>query len=239
MRRAAGAPPPRPAAFRRRPRRASPAAARGRRGGRGSARRGRRRSAPAARRATASRGAGRSRRRRADLHRLVHHLADLLGVRLRERTTEDGEVLAEDERQAPVDHAVAGDHAIARHLVVLHAEVVAAVLDEHVPFLERAFVEQQLEPFARAQLALGVLGGDALLATAEPRPGALFLEHLLDVVHGVSAVSGVRGRCRSARAVRAPRSTAAARRAPRSPSSPSARCAPTGDAGSARSGRRG
>ncbi len=92
--------------------------------------------------------------RRADLHRLVHHLADLLGVRFRERTAEDGEVLAEDEHQPAIDHAVAGDDAVAGHLVVLHAEVGAAMLDEHVPFLEGAFVEQQFEALARGQLAL-------------------------------------------------------------------------------------
>ena len=41
--------------------------------------------------------------RRADLHREVHHLADLLGVRLGQRSAEDGEVLREDEHQAAVD----------------------------------------------------------------------------------------------------------------------------------------
>ena len=67
---------------------------------------------------------------------------------LRERAAEDGEILAEDEHEAAVDHAVAGDDAVARRPVLLHAEVVAAVLDEHVPFLERAFVEQQVEALA-------------------------------------------------------------------------------------------
>ena len=41
--------------------------------------------------------------RGADLHRQVHDLADLLGVRLRERAAEDREVLAEDEDRAAVD----------------------------------------------------------------------------------------------------------------------------------------
>jgi hypothetical protein len=95
--------------------------------------------------------------RGADLHGLVHHLADLLGVGFGQRAAEHGEVLAEHEDQAAVDHAVAGHHAVARDLVVGHAEVHAAVLDEHVPFLERAFVEQQLEPLAGRQLALLVL----------------------------------------------------------------------------------
>ena len=55
--------------------------------------------------------------RRADLHRQVHDLADLLGVRLRERAAEDREVLAEDEDQPPVDGPVAGDDAIAEEAV--------------------------------------------------------------------------------------------------------------------------
>jgi len=37
----------------------------------------------------------------------------------------------------------------------------------HVVFLERALVEKNVEPFARGQLALGVLRVDAVLAAAE------------------------------------------------------------------------
>ena len=121
--------------------------------------------------------------RRADLHRGVHDLADLLGMRLAERAAEHREVLAEHEHQPAVDRAVAGDDAVARDLVVGHAEIGAAMLDEHVPFLERALVEQQLEPLARGELALAVLRGDALLAAAEAGPGALLLELLQDVGH--------------------------------------------------------
>ena len=43
------------------------------------------------------------------------------------------------------------------------------MLDEHVPFLEGAFVEQQLDALARGELALAVLRGDAFLAAAEAR----------------------------------------------------------------------
>jgi hypothetical protein len=123
--------------------------------------------------------------RRADLHGLVHDLADLLGVRFGQRAAEHGEVLAEHEHQAAVDHAVAGHHAVAGDLVVLHAEVGAAVLDEHVPLFEGAFVEQHLEALARGQLALGVLRVDALLAAAQAGRGALLLQLLQDVLHGV------------------------------------------------------
>jgi len=51
--------------------------------------------------------------RRTDVHRQIHDLADLLGVRLGQRTTEDREVLAEHEDQPTVDFPVSGHDAIA------------------------------------------------------------------------------------------------------------------------------
>ena len=107
---------------------------------------------------------------------MVHDLADLLRVRFGQRAAKDSEVLAVDEHQPAVDRAVAGHHAVARNLLVRHAEVVAAMLDEHVPFFEALRIKQEIEAFARRQLALGVLGVDALLSAAEPRGRALLLE---------------------------------------------------------------
>ena len=79
----------------------------------------------------------------------------------------DGEVLREGEHLAAVDEAVAGDDAVAGHDLVGHAEVAAAVGDELVELLERAGIEQQLDPLARGQLAGGVLRVEPLLAAAE------------------------------------------------------------------------
>ena len=50
---------------------------------------------------------------RADLHGHVHDLDDFGGVGFRERSAEDGEVLRENEDQAALDAAVAGDEAVA------------------------------------------------------------------------------------------------------------------------------
>ncbi len=108
-------------------------------------------------------------------------------MRLAQRAAEHGEVLAEDEDQAAVDHPVAGDHAIARDLVVGHAEVDRAVLDEHVPFLEGAVVQQQLDALARRQLALLVLRVDALVSTAEARLGAPLFKLFEDFFHGIQS----------------------------------------------------
>ena len=101
---------------------------------------------------------------RADLHREVHHLADLLRVGARERAAEDGEVLREHEDLAAVDDAVAGDDAVAEDLLLLHAEVGAAVGDELVELDEAAGVEQGGDALARGQLAGLVLLVDARLA---------------------------------------------------------------------------
>ncbi len=105
-------------------------------------------------------------------HRHVLHLHDLLRVRLRQRAAEHGEVLGEQIDRAAVDGAPAGDDAVAGDLLRLHAELGGAVLDEHVELLERALVEQQLDAFARGQLAALVLRLDALVAAAEPAPRA-------------------------------------------------------------------
>ncbi len=83
------------------------------------------------------------------------------------RAAEHGEVLAEDEHEAAVDGALAGHHAIAGHLLVGHAEVDAAVLDEHVRLLEGVGVEQELDALAGGELAALVLRLDPALAAAE------------------------------------------------------------------------
>ena len=123
------------------------------------------------------------------LHRHVLDLANLLRVRAGERAAEDGEVLGEDVDQAAVDRAPAGDDAVAGDFGFLHAEFVAAVFDEHVELLERAFVEQKLNALARRQLAFGVLRRMALLAPALARSFALGFERGDNVFHKVPELS--------------------------------------------------
>ncbi len=130
--------------------------------------------------------------RRPRLHRHVLDLDDLLGVGFRQRAAEHGKVLGEDEGLAAVDGAPAGDDAVAGHLVLLHAELGRAVLDEHVEFLERSLVEQQLDALARGQFAAGVLRLDALFAAAELGARAPFLKGVQDIFHFRLVPSGCR-----------------------------------------------
>ena len=125
--------------------------------------------------------------RRPRLHRHVLDLDDLLRVGFRQRAAEHGKILGEDKGLAAVDGAPAGDDAVARHLCLFHAEFDRAVLDEHVEFLERALVEQQLDALPRGQLAAGVLRLDALLAAAELGAGAAFFEGIQDVFHVIAS----------------------------------------------------
>jgi hypothetical protein len=88
---------------------------------------------------------------------------------LGQRAAEHGEILGEDIDLAAVDRAPAGDDAVACHLLLGHAEIDGAVGDIHVVFFKRAFVEQHLDALACRQLALGMLGVDALLPAAKTR----------------------------------------------------------------------
>ena len=59
-----------------------------------------------------------------------------------ERPAKHREILAEHKDKTAVDGAIAGHDAIARDAAPVNAEIVAAVLDKHVPFLEGMGVEQ-------------------------------------------------------------------------------------------------
>ena len=104
--------------------------------------------------------------RRAVLHRHVLDLADLLCMRFRQRAAEHGEVLGEDIGHAPVDRAPARDHAVARNARFVGMEIGVAVFDEHIELFERALIEQELDAFARGELALVMLLLYARLAAA-------------------------------------------------------------------------
>ena len=104
----------------------------------------------------------------------VLHLADFLGHGFGEATAVDGEVLCIDIGEAAVDGGATADDAVAEELLLLHAEVVAAVELEHVHFLERAFVDEECDAFACRGLTFGMLFVDGRFAASEACNGAFF-----------------------------------------------------------------
>ena len=62
---------------------------------------------------------------------------------------------------------MAGDDAVAGDDLLRHAEVEASMGDEFVDFLEAAWIEQQLDAFARGELAGVVLPAPTILAAAQ------------------------------------------------------------------------
>ena len=91
----------------------------------------------------------------------------------------DGEILSEDEHQTSVDGSTAGYHAVARELLLLHSEIVTAVLLEHIIFFKRTFVKQHLNAFAGGILAAVMLLLNGFLTTTETSLFAL-LDKLLN-----------------------------------------------------------
>jgi hypothetical protein len=60
------------------------------------------------------------------------------------------------------------------------------VFDEHVVFFERLVVQEQIDAFARRQLAALVLHLDTRLSPAEPCPGPSLFKSLQNVLHAVT-----------------------------------------------------
>jgi hypothetical protein len=101
------------------------------------------------------------------VHREVHDLADLAGVRPRQRAAEHGEVLREHVDERPSTRPWPVTRRRPRTFCFGHPEVGAAVGDEAVELDERARVEQRVDPLPGGELVVAVLARDAIRATAE------------------------------------------------------------------------
>ena len=121
---------------------------------------------------------------RAILHRHIHDLADLLGVRFGQRSTKNRKVLTKDIDHAAVHGAPAGDHAVACRFAFGHAEIGRAMRHKHIEFFKRAFVEQKLHPLARGQLAFRVLCLDTALSPARAGRNAASFKFGKYIGHG-------------------------------------------------------
>jgi hypothetical protein len=118
---------------------------------------------------------------------------DLLGEHLAQGPPEDGEVLGEQEHLAAVDRAPPGDDTVGVGPLV-DATGEGTVSGEHVELVERARIEQVVDPLAGKHLALVLL---ALHRPLGPRLEGLFLAlgELVDplshrLVHTEREVSG-------------------------------------------------
>jgi hypothetical protein len=58
------------------------------------------------------------------------------------------------------------DDAIAGELLIFQTEIARAVYDKFIELLERAFIKQKFDAFARCQLSLRVLTLDAFASAA-------------------------------------------------------------------------
>ena len=93
----------------------------------------------------------------------------------------NGEVLCEDEHQTAVDGTGTCYDTVAEELLLLHTEIMAAMLLEHVVLFERTFVEQHLNALTGCVLSAFVLLLNSFLTTTETGLFAL-LDELFDLV---------------------------------------------------------
>ena len=77
--------------------------------------------------------------------------------------------MGEDEYETSVDGTRTGHHAVAEILLLLHAEVGAAVEFEHVVFLETTFVQEHIDTLAGRVFTALVLLLDGFLTATQAR----------------------------------------------------------------------
>ena len=97
----------------------------------------------------------------------MHHVDNLVVMRLACRSTAHGKILAGKMHQAAVDVRAPGHHPIGGHLFSGHPKISGAMKGKQSDLLEAAGVHQPCHPLPRRQLAGRMLFLNALLATAE------------------------------------------------------------------------
>ncbi|CKS90716.1 Uncharacterised protein [Mycobacterium tuberculosis] len=130
--------------------------------------------------------------RTAGLDRQFLDLDDFLAVHLAKAAAKHRGVLAEDAHVAPVDGAVAGDHAVAERAFFTEIEVGAAVFGQRVQLDERILIQQRVDTLASRQLALGVYFFDGILTDGVQRLFPAFVQ-LRQLARGGVDVDGVLG----------------------------------------------
>src|SRR5690606_20597879 len=111
---------------------------------------------------------------RTGLHRQIHYLTDLFGVRFRKRTAKDREVLCEYEHLAAIDEPMSCDNAVARKLLFIQSKIGRSMRDKFVELLERSSVQKEFDPFARGHAAAALLLFYTVSTAAGFRRGGTF-----------------------------------------------------------------
>ena len=123
-------------------------------------------------------GVGQTDDRCAACHREIHHFADLLGMGLRQRSSEHGEVLGIDEDRPAIDRPHPVTTPSPRYCSSSSPNSVVRWMTNASSSWKRVLVEQDHQPLPSSQLATGMLLSNALLAAAEQRRRSQFLEVL-------------------------------------------------------------
>lgn len=119
------------------------------------------------------------------LHRKVHYLTNLLGVRLGQRSAKYGEVLGEYKYLASIHEPVPGNDTVAEDLLILHPEIRRSVDDELIKLFETAIVEEELDPLASGHFSARLLFCNSLGPAAKFGLARLFFQKL-DLAHRTS-----------------------------------------------------
>src|SRR5512132_1426640 len=88
----------------------------------------------------------------ANFHRQIENFAYFFGVRLREGTAEDSEVLSKDNHAPPIDQPVTRDDTIAWIELLFKTKVVRAVYYQLVKLFKAVLIKQKLDALARGHL---------------------------------------------------------------------------------------
>ena len=91
----------------------------------------------------------------------------------------NGEVLCKNKDQTTINRTRTSNNTVTQELLLLHTEVMAAVLLEHIILFERTFIEQHVNALASGVFAFVVLLLYGFLATTETSLFAL-LDELFD-----------------------------------------------------------
>jgi len=96
----------------------------------------------------------------------IHNLADFLGIRFRQGSSEEGKILREDKNKSTVDGSVAGNNTIGERPVFLHIKVGAAMGDKNIKFFKTIFIQNFVQPLSGGILPLCMLLGYAFFTPA-------------------------------------------------------------------------